>query len=67
VEGYARSLVDPNGPWAGFAWSTVDDWLTVPAAAQPAGLRRGATGRAQATSVLAVPRGMLDLLATPVA
>lgn len=29
VEGYARSLVDPDGPWAGFARSTVDDWLTV--------------------------------------
>ena len=25
VEGYARSLIDPGGPWAGFARATVDD------------------------------------------
>jgi AcrR family transcriptional regulator len=65
VEGYARSLVDPAGPWAGFARSTVDDWLAVLAAAQPPNLRRSGAGRAQATGVLAVLRGaLLDLLAT---
>ncbi|MFD0821910.1 TetR/AcrR family transcriptional regulator, partial [Micromonospora zhanjiangensis] len=34
AEAYARSLVDPDGPWAGFARATVDDWLDVLAAAQ---------------------------------
>ncbi len=65
VEGYARSLVDPEGPWSGFAQSTVDDWLRLLAAAQPAAIRRTAAGRAEATAVLAVLRGaLLDLLAT---
>jgi AcrR family transcriptional regulator len=27
AEAYVRSLVDPEGPWAGFARSTVEDWL----------------------------------------
>ena len=27
VEGYARSLIEPDGPWAGFADATVADWL----------------------------------------
>src|ERR1700761_5379310 len=27
VEGYARSLIDSDGPWAGFARTTVADWL----------------------------------------
>ena len=27
VEAYGRSLVAPDGPWADFARSTVDDWL----------------------------------------
>jgi AcrR family transcriptional regulator len=65
VEGYARSLVEPDGPWAGFASSTVDDWLRVLAAAQSPARRRTAAGRAERTQVLAVLRGsMLDLLAT---
>src|SRR5215471_6584428 len=29
VEAYARSLADRDGPWAGFAASTVEDWLAV--------------------------------------
>jgi len=29
VEAYARSLVEPDGPWAGFARATVEDWLEV--------------------------------------
>ncbi|MEU4688941.1 hypothetical protein [Actinoplanes sp. NPDC023714] len=27
TEAYARSLVEPDGPWGGFARSTVEDWL----------------------------------------
>lgn len=65
VEGYARSLVDPTGPWAGFARSTVEDWLTLLAASQPAGERDTSAGAAQRTLALAVLRGaLLDLLAT---
>jgi hypothetical protein len=58
VEGYARSLVDPDGPWAGFAAATVTDWLEVLAEA-------GSPDAAERTLVLAVLRGaLLDLLAT---
>lgn len=65
VEGYARSLVDPDGPWADFARTTVEDWLTVLAAAQPPADRDTTAARAQRTVVLAVLRGaLLDLLAT---
>jgi AcrR family transcriptional regulator len=65
TESYARSLTDPDGPWADFASRTVRDWLAVFAAAQPAALRRTARGAAQRTLLLAVLRGaMLDLLAT---
>src|SRR6266849_10900252 len=35
TEAYARSLVEPAGPWSGFASQSVADWLTVLAAAQP--------------------------------
>ena len=57
VEGYARSLIDREGPWAGFAAATVADWLAVLNAS-------GARGE-DATLVLAVLRGaFLDLLAT---
>jgi len=58
VESYSRSLVDPDGPWGGFAEQTVNDWLTL--------LDRGNPGtRAEATLALAVLRGaLLDLLAT---
>jgi AcrR family transcriptional regulator len=56
VEAYARSLVDPAGPWAGFAERTVADWLDVLA---PAG------DDVDRTLLLAVLRGaLLDLLAT---
>lgn len=66
VEGYARSLVDrPDGPWAGFARTTVEDWLTVLAAAQAPEHRDTPAGQAQRSLVLAVLRGaLLDLLAT---
>jgi len=65
VEGYARSLVEPEGPWAGFAAATVADWLAVLARCQPASRRRTKAGLAERTRVLAVLRGgLLDLLAT---
>jgi AcrR family transcriptional regulator len=58
VEGYARSLIDPSGPWAGFASRTVADWLEVLAGT-------GTSGEVDPTAVLAVLRGaLLDLLAT---
>ncbi len=57
VEGYARSLIDPDGPWAGFAADTVADWLAV--------LNETGADEGEATLVLAVLRGaFLDLLAT---
>jgi AcrR family transcriptional regulator len=34
LEAYARSLTEPDGPWAGFARQVVDDWLAILAAAQ---------------------------------
>jgi AcrR family transcriptional regulator len=65
TEAYARSLTDPDGPWGDFARATVEDWLALLAAAQPAAVRRTARGRDQRTAVLALLRGaMLDLLAT---
>jgi AcrR family transcriptional regulator len=65
IEAYARSLVDPTGPWQDFARQTVEDWLAVLAAAQPARRRRSRAGAAERTLVLSVLRGaMLDLLAT---
>lgn len=65
VEGYARSLVDPDGPWAGFAHATVEDWLAVLATAQPADERATARGQTDRTVLLAILRGaLLDLLAT---
>lgn len=57
LEGYSRSLVAPDGPWAEFARTTVEDWLAV--------LAETGADRAQSTLVLAVLRGaLLDLLAT---
>jgi AcrR family transcriptional regulator len=62
VEAYARSLVEPDGPWAGFAAATVRDWLEVLAAAQG---DAAAGQEAERTAALAVLRGaLLDLLAT---
>lgn len=57
VEGYARSLIDPDGPWAGFARATVSDWLDL--------LAESTGDVAERTLLLAVLRGgLLDLLAT---
>ncbi|MFD7309620.1 TetR/AcrR family transcriptional regulator [Promicromonospora sp. NPDC059942] len=65
AEAYARSLVEPGGPWAGFARTTVDDWLAVLSARQPAPERDAPDGAARRTLALAVLRGaLLDLLAT---
>jgi AcrR family transcriptional regulator len=71
TEAYARSLVEPGGPWSDFASQSVADWLGVLAAAQPAddACRRVQGGdpepAADGTLALAVLRGcLLDLLAT---
>jgi AcrR family transcriptional regulator len=65
VEAYARSLVEPDGAWAGFARATVDDWLTVLAACQPDEERDSPEGAVRRTLALTVLRGaLLDLLAT---
>lgn len=65
AEAYTRSLVEPDGAWAGFARATVEDWLAVLAKCQPAQERNGDDGMARRTAALAVLRGaLLDLLAT---
>jgi AcrR family transcriptional regulator len=65
VEAYARSLVDSKGPWAGFAESTVTDWLEVLARAQPPAERDSAEGLMRRTAALSLLRGAaMDLLAT---
>jgi AcrR family transcriptional regulator len=65
AEGYARSLVEPDGAWAGFARATVEDWLELLASAQTRAVRDTAAGVAERTGALAVLRGaLLDLLAT---
>lgn len=65
TEAYARSLIEPEGAWAGFARATVDDWLAVLAKYQPRQRRNSAEGIAHRTLALAVLRGaLLDLLAT---
>lgn len=65
AEAYTRSLVEPDGAWAGFAASTVEDWLAVLAQCQPPRERRSKEGAVRRTLALAVLRGaLLDLLAT---
>jgi AcrR family transcriptional regulator len=65
AECYARSLVEPTGPWGGFARATVTDWLDVLARYQPPRFRHTASALAQRTAALALLRGaLLDLLAT---
>jgi AcrR family transcriptional regulator len=60
VEAYGRSLVAPEGPWADYGRSTVDDWLELLKAAEP-----DPAAEARRTGVLAMLRGaLLDLLAT---
>jgi AcrR family transcriptional regulator len=65
LEGYARSLPGEPGPWERFAVETVEDWLALLAARQPAARRRTKAGEADRTLLLAVLRGgLLDVLAT---
>ncbi|GAA2876715.1 TetR family transcriptional regulator [Actinoplanes cyaneus] len=65
LEAYARSLLDPGGPWANFAATTVTDWLDVLATAQPESERDTPEGLTRRTALLAVLRGaLIDLLAT---
>src|SRR5689334_3901881 len=65
LEAYARSLVEPDGPWAGFARATVEDWLEVLRVSQPADVRDTPAGLVERTRELALLRGaLLDLLAT---
>lgn len=59
TDAYARSLIEPGGPWGEFAAQTVHDWLAV-----LAGTHRGRDSVGD-TLLLAVLRGaLLDLLAT---
>ncbi len=65
VESYARSLVEPDGPWHGFARSTVHDWLELIAAAQTPAERARPDAPERTALALTVLRGaLLDLLAT---
>jgi AcrR family transcriptional regulator len=71
TEAYGRSLVEPGGPWSGFASQSVADWLDVLAAAQQPGRAddepqtASQEPAADRTLALAVLRGcLLDLLAT---
>jgi AcrR family transcriptional regulator len=65
LESYSRSLVEPAGPWSGFADATVQDWLALLAEAQPARERDTAAGLQRRTLALALLRGaLLDLLAS---
>ncbi|MDR2984862.1 MAG: TetR/AcrR family transcriptional regulator [Nocardiopsaceae bacterium] len=72
TEAYGRSLVEPDGPWSGWASKSVADWLEVLAAAQPPNeaddrdaVSDGPERAADRTLALAVLRGcLLDLLAT---
>lgn len=65
TEAYSRSLTAPTGPWGEFAAETVNDWLRLLAAAQPARRRGSTAAAAERTMALAVLRGaLLDLLAT---
>jgi AcrR family transcriptional regulator len=65
AEGYARSLVEPDGPWADFARATVSEWLALLAAAQDPDEHDTSSAIAERTLTLAVLRGaLLDLLAT---
>ena len=61
VDAYARSLIEPDGPWGDFAAGTVHDWLAI--LGRP-GSDAGADAQTT-TATLALLRGaLLDLLAT---
>lgn len=65
TEAYAASLLATDGPFHGFAATTVTDWLMLFARWQPPAVRRTAAGEAERRLLLSVLRGaLLDLLAT---
>ena len=65
LETYAHSLIEPTGPYAQFARSTVEDWLELLAAHQTTQQRRSRAAATERALALAVLRGaLLDLLAT---
>ena len=65
ADAYAQSLINPNGAWAEFGRTTVDDWLALLADSQPAASRATESALAERTLALGVLRGaLLDLLAT---
>jgi AcrR family transcriptional regulator len=62
LESYTRSLVEPEGPWAGFAAKTVHEWLVV---LGEIGSTTAGRDVVDQTLLLAVLRGaLLDLLGT---
>jgi AcrR family transcriptional regulator len=62
---YSRSLGEADGPWTGFARTTVGDWDLLLAAHQPTERVSTPAGTAERALLLAVLRGaLLDLLAT---
>jgi len=65
AEVYTRSLVDPDGPWGGFARQTVADWLIVLGEHRAPAEVAAPDADARLTLSLATMRGLLlDLLAT---
>ena len=64
LETYARSVVEPDGPYAQFALRTVEGWLGLLATHQTPQHRRTRAGANERALALAVLRGaLMDLLA----
>ncbi|MEU0150533.1 TetR/AcrR family transcriptional regulator [Micromonospora fulviviridis] len=59
VQAYARSLSEPDGPWAGFARQTVEDWLGLLTE-----VHGGAADGDPALGLALLRGALLDLLAT---
>ena len=65
LETYARSVVEPDGPYAQFALRTVEGWLGLLATHQTPQHRRTRAGANERALALAVLRGaLMDLLAS---
>jgi len=65
LETYARSVVEPDGPYAQFALGTVEGWLGLLATHQTPQHRRTRAGANERALALAVLRGaLMDLLAS---
>ncbi|MEV0153147.1 TetR/AcrR family transcriptional regulator [Micromonospora sp. NPDC050686] len=65
LQAYARSLNEPDGPWAGFARQTVEDWLGLLAGVHGEAGSGHDAGDTDPSLGLALLRGaLLDLLAT---